>query len=141
MKRRVPLAAISTAALVVLSGIPAHAGDATRGMAPASARVVSQVAADISEPDAKVKAGCLSMLVAESDPRWAYVSYDSDCGVSPETLPVVMTKSRGIWQYVYFMGKTPAWKQLKRGTQSTYGPSASRDVLKDFAAAGLCTRG
>ena len=27
-----------------------------------------------------------------------------------------MTKSRGSWQYVYFMGKTPTCKQLKRGT-------------------------
>lgn len=141
MTRRALLAAVSTAALIGLSAIPAHAGDVTRGMVPASERVVSQVAADISEPGAKVKARCLSMLVAESDPRWAYVSYDSDCGASPETLPVVMTKSRGGWQYVYFMGKTPTCKQLKRGTQSTFGPSASRTVLKDFAAAGLCTRG
>jgi hypothetical protein len=135
------LAAVSAAALMGLSAIPAHAGDATRGVVPASARVVSQVAADISEPGAKVKASCLSVLLAQSDPRWAYVSHDSDCSASPGTPPVVMTKWRGSWQYVYFMGKQPTCKQLTRGTQSTFGPSASRAVLKDFTAAGLCTRG
>lgn len=139
--RRALLATISAAALVVLSGISAQAGDVTRGMVPASARVVSQVAADISEPGAKVKARCLSMLLTESSTRWAYVSPRPSCSNSPDTLPVVMTKSRGSWQYVYFMGKTPTCKQLKRGTQSTFGPSASPAVLKDFAAAGLCTRG
>jgi hypothetical protein len=139
--RRALLSTACAAVLVALTAGPAHAGDTHRGLVPASPRVVAQVAADISQPGAKVKAGCLSVLLAESDPRWAYASYRSGCGASPETLPVVMTKSRGGWQYVYFMGKTPTCKQLRRGTQSTFGPSASRAVLKDFATAGLCTRG